>query len=520
MNIFMRFIGMCLALLAIQPTDILSRAKSHKPAYSQINPISIPQNLPSMQEIAQTIIEPIGAQQFLCGASTSEHQCSTQCTPKICSASKWALENNFSLPTDAQYQMDWWNNYKTYIDDAVNQLGVKAIRLSVEMALIQPDGPDSWDRLALKHYGDLFTYCLRKGVTPLVCFHHYTDPNWFVDRGGFEKIKNVDYFVQQCVKVYETIMDAVSKDTYALIGLKQMYPREPLWITFNAAEGYAFRGYYAESGPPSIPDRSGLLSVAKVVKNCCEATVRVSAAIKDSFQKMTIPCVVHEPKIGFLKNIHQVDVARETISQKIVSGVTRFMIGFADQIRNDAIYNFFTKGIFEVKLPMGSIKHKNRDAVGCLDFIGLNYYSNRYMSLTSAVRITDSELTTDSDYYHYPQGVYRAIVELYEKCIWLYEKATEKKLPMYVSENGIATDDDQKRSRFYSEYLYAIARAVEDGYSVYGYLPWALFDNYEWPAKHIIKKRNYGIFAVNEDGTHLTLKQGSRSLKEFSQAVS
>jgi beta-glucosidase len=507
------------SLMAATPVDMQARLQSRKPVYCKINPISIPETIPSMQEIAATITAPIDAKQFLFGASTSEHQCSPHCTPEICSASKWADEQGFAQPTDSEYEMDLWTNYKNYIDDAKEQLGVRSIRFSIEMARVQPYGPGSWDESVLRHYADMFRYCLRKGITPLVCFHHYTDPNWFIAMGGFETIDNVDYFVQQCVKVYEYIMDAVANDTFALVGLQKMYPRVPLWITFNAAEAYAFRGYYAQSGPPSIPERSGLLAVANVIKNCCEATVRVSKALKESYASMTLPSVMGEPHVGFLKNIHQTDAARNTVGQKIVCGLTRWMLGFADVIRNDAIYSFFTTGVFKAKLPMGSVLHKNPEAVGCLDFVGLNYYSNRYMSLTSQVPVTDASLTTDGDYYHYPQGIYRAISELYERMIFPYEQCTGKKLMMYVAENGIATTDNTKRARFYHEYLYAIARAVQDGYPVYGYTPWALFDNYEWPSKNANQKRNYGICSVITNGTHLALKEGAIPLQEFGQAL-
>ncbi len=509
-----------LALLVLLCATFFADARGGKRAlYKRIEPITMPENLPDIAGIAQAIIEPVGKENFLFGASSSEHQSSRQCTPEICSASRWALENSYELPTDIQYKMDFWNNYKNYIDDAINQLGIKAVRFSIEMALVQPDGPGSWDRLAIKHYEDLFTYCLKKGITPLITFHHYTDPSWFVDKGGFEKIDNVFYFEQQCVKLYASLIDATSRDMFALIGLKNMYPREPLWITFNAPEAYAFRGYYAESGPPSHPYKKGLMEVAEVIKNCCEATVRVSKALKASFASKHLPSVIHEPKVGLLKNIHQVDPARGSLGQKIRSSVTRFMIGYADLIRNDAMFDFFTTGIFSVKVPFGKIKHSNKDAIGCLDFVGLNYYSNRYLSLASSIAITDPILTTDSDYYHYPQGIYRAIIQMYQQFIWPYEKATNSKLPLFIAENGIATNNHEKRSHFYHAYLYAISCAVQEGYPIYGYTPWALFDNYEWPTKEKGAKRNYGIFSISNNGNHLELKQGSWPLKEFAQAL-
>lgn len=225
------------------------------------------------------------------------------------------------------------------------------------------------------------------------------------------------------------------------------------------------------------------------------------------------------PKVGFLKNIHQCDPARKTLWQKACSSITDWMVSFADRIRNEAVYSFFTTGVFRVRIPFNNVKYVNKDAVGSIDFIGLNYYSNRYLCLATTQLIEDDQLTSDGDYYHYPQGMYRAIVEIHEKLVKPFEQKSGKKLPMLVSENGIATNDEQKRSRFYHEYLYAISKAVNDGYPVYGYLPWTLFDNYEWPALENNKERSYGIFAIENNGQNIKIKQGSQPLIDFAQTV-
>ena len=77
------------------------------------------------------------------------------------------------------------------------------------------------------------------------------------------------------------------------------------------------------------------------------------------------------------------------------------------------------------------------------------------------------EIKTDNKNYHmYPQGLYRAIVELTESL------AKPLGINIYVTENGIATLDHAKRTRFYHSYMYSLMRAVEDGYPVRGYSAW------------------------------------------------
>jgi beta-glucosidase len=49
-------------------------------------------------------------------------------------------------------------------------------------------------------------------------------------------------------------------------------------------------------------------------------------------------------------------------------------------------------------------------------------------------------------------------------------------LPVVVTENGIATDDDSQRLRYLAE----LKAAMDDGVDVRGYLHWSAFDNFEW----------------------------------------
>ena len=91
--------------------------------------------------------------------------------------------------------MDIWKHYKSYIDYAHDVMGLNALRVSVEWALVQPEGLEKWDEQVLAHYADMITYLIKKDMTPIICLHHYTDPCWYIDRGGFEQEKNITYFV-------------------------------------------------------------------------------------------------------------------------------------------------------------------------------------------------------------------------------------------------------------------------------------------------------------------------------------
>lgn len=53
-------------------------------------------------------------------------------------------------------------------------------------------------------------------------------------------------------------------------------------------------------------------------------------------------------------------------------------------------------------------------------------------------------------------------------------------VPLLVTENGIATADDERRIAYTAEALQALQEAMDDGADVRGYLHWSALDNYEW----------------------------------------
>ena len=370
---------------------------------------------------------------------------------------------------------------------------------------------------------------------------------WFLKKGGFEKEDNIRYFKKFCKRVFAHILKEAVKDKTILTSFDAIYPRFPIWISFNSPDGYAFRGYFAQGGPPSKV--KSLKMVATVLKNMLEAHVRIYYALKEKFQKLqnryALPNFLY-PRIGLIKNIHQYDPPQFTSVQRYLKPLNNFALGFADQVQNDAFYNFFIKGVFWVQIPFDivskvmklvdkagllvkkdlhiadkvaelavNLKYTNKKAIGAMDILFLSYYCNRYQFFSKQLPVTNRVLTTQSDYYHYPVGLYRAIVELYKRFVIPFEKTCNKKLPVIVGENGIATNNSLKRARFYHEYLYALMRAVKDGYPIFGYLPWSLMDNYEWPTGKEKDNRNYGIFFVSQDGKGLQLKNGAGPLKKM-----
>ncbi len=65
---------------------------------------------------------------------------------------------------------------------------------------------------------------------------------------------------------------------------------------------------------------------------------------------------------------------------------------------------------------------------------------------------------------------------------------------LLVTENGIATSDDERRCEFIREALASVMEAKEQGAKVRGYFHWSLLDNFEWQAGYA---KTFGLIAVD-----------------------
>lgn len=72
--------------------------------------------------------------------------------------------------------------------------------------------------------------------------------------------------------------------------------------------------------------------------------------------------------------------------------------------------------------------------------------------------------------------------------------AKDFKGELIVTENGIATSDDERRCQFIKEAVAAVYGARDAGVPVKGYLHWSLLDNFEWQAGF---GKTFGLIAVD-----------------------
>ena len=228
--------------------------------------------------------------------------------------------------------------------------------------------------------------------------------------------------------------------------------------------------------------------MGQVYKNLLEAHVRVYQACK-------MIALLQEHKIGLMKNFFHLE------PRGALGSVARFI---ARHIKDECFYNFFKTGNFYIYVPFKvSVNYRNPLAPQSIDFIGISYYSHAYMQNFSVQRDMTRVATNNPLYVIYAEGLYRAIQEASEQL------AQPLHIPIFISENGIAAIDDETRSLFFKQYLYALSLAIQDGYDVRGYFYWSIYDNYEWGTY----SKRYGLHFVNFATQERILKNGTEHFR-------
>ena len=82
-------------------------------------------------------------------------------------------------------------------------------------------------------------------------------------------------------------------------------------------------------------------------------------------------------------------------------------------------------------------------------------------------------------------------------------------VPVYVTENGIGTDDDDQRVRYVRESLEGVARTIADGIDVRGWFHWSLLDNFEWAFGY---RTRFGLVAVDRATQARTVKPSAAAV--------
>ena len=363
---------------------------------------------------------------------------------------------------------DWWGG--RWMDDLqrARDSGQNAHRLSIEWSRIQPE-PDRWDDEALAKYVEIVRWMTNNGMTPMVTLHHFTDPVWLSDMGGWENDETPALFARFTRRAVKALKDYVK-----------------LWITINEPNVYVVSGWVDGAFPPGKQD----IKLA--------ARVLVNLIIGHTAAYRVIHELQPEARVGIATNYRSLAPAHPG------SPLDRLPLNFTNQIFNKAFNDCLVTG----KLNLALKKISLPEAAGTQDFIGLNYYTRDL--------VTFDLLKPDAFFHHrnFPEGA--AVSEsnfianvpagMWDGLKW----AHSYEIPIIITENGVEDSKDTLRPQYLVEHLHQVWRAANFNWQLKGYFHWSLVDNFEWERGWT---QRFGLWGLDVD-TQERVRRGSVDIYE------
>ncbi len=379
---------------------------------------------------------------FLWGTATSAHQVEGN----NINNDWWSWEQKKgSIENDdvSGKAVDHYNRYEEDYD-WVAKFNHDIHRLSIEWSRIQPE-EDEWNWEEVEHYRSVLQALKKRKVKAMVTLHHFTLPQWLAKKGGWECDQAPQYFAAFAEFIAEHLGEYIH-----------------FWTTLNEPVIYVEQCYLHANWPPQKKSRwAAYRALKNLAKGHKEAYREIHAEMKKQNRKA------------------QVGIANNMIS--LVSYHNRFIdyliVRVTEYLWNQYFYSLTKQ---------------------CHDFLGVNYYLHQRLYRAKGKRYAlvdvkkEHRESSDLGWEVFAPGIFEALMELKK-----YNK------PIYITENGIAAVDDEKRVRFIIAYLKEIYHAIQAGVDVRGYIHWSLLDNFEWDKGFTPR---FGLIHIN----YKTLKRTPR----------
>jgi beta-glucosidase len=379
---------------------------------------------------------------FLWGVSTSAYQ--VEGNNHNSQWSVWEQSGRIKSGDRSGRACDWWNNAERDFDLA-QELGVNSLRLSVEWSRIEPE-PGRFDQAALGRYRQMLTALRDRGIRPVVCLHHFTNPLWFEQQGAFLRPGAIERFLVFTRHTVERLSDLCDH-----------------WVTFNEPNVYAALGYVLGEFPPG--GRGQIRTATRLISILAQA----HCAAYDCIHQLQ-----PDAQVGWAHNFAVFRPARQRHTR---DAVVTWLI---NELFNESFLRLIEKGHFAFPL---SVFHGKLDGIrNCCDFVGLNVYSRFHVKFD--VRLI-SQLFAD---VHVPEdvpqgdsGVEQPYGEAYPEAIRdAVERVAALHKPVYILENGVPDAADRIRPWLIVNVVRQLGELIREGHDIRGYFHWTLTDNFEW----------------------------------------
>ncbi|MDN3260859.1 family 1 glycosylhydrolase [Streptomyces sp. CSDS2] len=398
---------------------------------------------------------------FLMGASTSAHQVEGNNV----SSDWWALENRpDSFVTersgDAADSFHRWPEDM----DLLSDLGFNAYRFGIEWARIEPERGHV-SRAAVEHYRAMVRGALERGLTPVVTLHHFTSPRWFSALGGWTSPESADLFAAYA----QVAAEVLGAGVHHVVTINEPNMIALMHTVLRDAARRSDRG----SGPAGGGSHTGAAAAdIGALEPDAEVTWALIRAHRAAFDilKAADPAL----RIGWTV-ANQVYHAEPGAEEAAAAYAGPREDVFLEAARED-------------------------------DWIGVQAYTRHRIGPGGPLPVPPDAATTLTGWEVYPEALGEAVRHT--------AAVVGPHVPILVTENGIATDDDDLRIAYTTGALASLAAAMRDGVDVRGYLHWSALDNYEWGSY----RPTFGLIAVDPHSFARRPKESARWLGSLARS--
>jgi beta-glucosidase len=397
---------------------------------------------------------------FLWGTAISAYQSEGNNT----NADAWLMEN--IKPTLYKERSgDACDSYHRYGEDMAiaARLGFNCYRMGIEWARIEPS-EGHFSNAELDNYARMLETCRAHGLKPVVSLNHFTVPLWFAERGGFEAPDSPDIFAAFCRKAAEH-----------LGGL--MYMATP----FNEANIQLL-----------VQIMPGLAKYRPMVKAAIAAAAKATNSPKFSTMAYADPAI----STPLMQEAHRKTYdAVKAVRPELLVGIS-LTTQDIQPVGPNALAEEYEKRLYGDWVTVARTH---------ADFVGVQPYTRFLVDDKGIVSPPKGAVITDAGYEYYPQAVAGTIR-------WAHKTIGK---PIYVTENGIATDNDAQRIAFIDQALASLRDCLDEGIPVHSYLYWSLLDNFEWTSGY---SKHFGLVAVDRKTFKRTPKPSALHLGAIARA--
>ena len=375
---------------------------------------------------------------FLWGAATASHQVEGNNRWN----DWWEYEQKGRLPYRSGDACRQFELYEADFELA-RSWGHTAHRFSIEWSRIEPV-QGQWNHAAIEHYIALIDALRRRDIEPILTLHHFTNPAWFTQQGG--------WYSADAVMLFQRYVEFVA----ARLGSRVRF-----WLTINEPTVYVKRAFVAGDWPPC--EARSWYHACLSLRNLCRAHVAAFTVLHR-----------HRPDamVGFAHSAPYVVPCDPRRLRDVWSAKLR------DLVLNSLCFRLLGRSPRRV-----------------LDFLGVNYYTRQIVrSQSSGVGLIFGTECKDS-HHERPRNFSSLGWEIYPPGLTgILRRLSRYGVPLIVTENGISTVDELQREAFLVDHIRALAAAIQEGIDVRGYLYWALYDNFEWTEGF---NAHFGLAAVD-----------------------